>query len=103
MVIVATFETMDDAEPLQQRLQQLGIPAEIHHESKLQTFWMSHEHAVVRVKVRNEDMGNVKILLNDWDHSEGVDVLEKACRWPNCNSHRVRFPQYTRKFITPGI
>jgi hypothetical protein len=101
MVTVATFETEMDAEPVKERLERSGIHAEVQHESKLQTFWMSHDHANVKVKVDDDEMDVAKHLLKEWDEKEGV--LSHAIRCPECGSSRVQYPQYTRKFILPGF
>jgi transposase-like protein len=37
--------------------------------------------------------------MDEWDKRE--QVLREAIRCPECNSPRVEYPQYTRKFITP--
>src|SRR5689334_633076 len=63
MVTVATFETETDAEPVKERLEKAGLHAEIQYESPLQTFWMSHDHANVKLKVDNEEMGTARHLL----------------------------------------
>jgi len=101
MVTVATFETEADAEPLQERLEKAGIHAEVQHESKLQTFWMSHEHASIKLKVDNDNLGAARHLVKEWDEKD--HVLDHAVRCPDCGSSRVQYPQYTRKFITAGI
>jgi hypothetical protein len=101
MVTVATFETEADAEPVKDRLERAGVHAEVQHESKLQTFWMSHEHASVKVRVPNDDLDEATTLLKKWDSQDAV--LSHAIKCPECGSSRVQYPQYTRKFILPGL
>ena len=101
-VLLATFNELGSAQQLQRRLQQAGIPAVIHDESKVQRFWfMSDPLAAIHVEVQQPDFFKAAKLIAEWDGAEGV--LNKAVRCPACRSCRVEFPQLTRKFVTPSL
>ena len=102
MVTEATFNEVEDAEPLQKRLEAAGIRAEIQDERKLQKYWfMSDALAGVHLRVDRSQFEEASRLLREWDASEGV--LKHAILCPACNSSRVEFPQFTRKFVSPGF
>src|SRR5207247_6872307 len=102
MVTEATFNEPEDAEPLKQRLEAAGIHAEIKDERKLQKYWfMSDPLAGVHLRVDREQFEMAGQLLRQWDASEGV--LKHAIHCPACGSSRVEFPQFTRKFVSPGL
>jgi hypothetical protein len=99
---LATFNHLDKAEALQKRLEQAGINAVIHDESRLQRFgFMTDPIAARKVAVEPKDFEGAKRLLNDWDKAEGL--LRDAVRCPQCKSSRIEYPQFTRKFITPMV
>jgi hypothetical protein len=102
MVTEVTFNTPEDAEPLKKRLESAGIRAEIHDERKLQKYWfMSEPLAGVHLRVDRSQYESASRLLHDWDAAEGA--LKDAVHCPACNSSRVEFPQFTRKFVSPGF
>lgn len=99
---VATFDRIEPAESLKQRLEQAGIHAIVHDETRLQRFgFLTKPAATKRVEVDQADFDRARQQLSEWDKIDGV--LREAIRCPQCNSPRVEFPQYTRKFITPWL
>lgn len=102
MVTELTFNEPEEAAPLQARLAAAGIRAEIHDERKRQRFlFMADPLAGVHLRVRRDQLETAHKLIHDWDASEGV--LKAALRCPGCGSSRLEFPQFTRKFVSPGI
>jgi hypothetical protein len=100
--ILATFDRLEPAETLKSRLEQSGIHAVVHDESRLQRFgFMTKPAATKKVEVPCDDLSKAKTLLDAWDRSDGV--LKHAIRCPQCNSPRVEYPQFTRKFIVPIV
>jgi hypothetical protein len=101
-VPLATFNELEPAQTLQQRLQQAGIPATIHDESKLERFaFMSRPLAAIHVEVPQPQYLEARQLIGIWDTEQGA--LSRAVRCPDCHSSRVEFPQLTRKFLTPAL
>jgi len=102
MVTEATFNELEQAQTLKQRLEAAGLRAEIHDERKLQRFWfMSENFAGVHLRVDKRDYAAAKKLLEEWDAREGI--LRTAVHCPSCQSLRVEYPQFTRKFVSPTI
>jgi hypothetical protein len=101
-VAVSTFNKPEEAEPLKQRLEQAGVPAQIYDERKVQQyFFLSEPLAGIRVRVDKEDYHRVKSLLAGWDGTDGV--LREAVHCPDCRSTRVEFPQFTRQFLSTSF
>ena len=101
-VPLATFNELEPAQTLQQRLQQAGIPATIHDESKLERFWfMSAPLAAIHIEVAQPQYLEARQLIALWDTEQGM--LQNAVRCPDCRSSRIEFPQVTRKFMTPAL
>ena len=99
---LATFNYLDQAQVLKERLEKAGVHAVIHDESKLQRFgFMTDPMAAKKVAVEPKDFEPAKRLLNDWDKADGL--LRDAVRCPQCKSSRIEYPQFTRKFITPMV
>ena len=102
MVTEATFNKPEEAEPLKKRLEAAGIRADIQDERKLQKYWfMSDTLAGVHLRVDRSQYENASQLLREWDASDGV--LKNAVHCPACSSSRVEYPQFTRKFVSPGF
>ena len=102
MVTVATFNELQQAEPLKPRLDRAGIKAEIHDERNLQRYWfLSETLAGIRLRVEKHDYERAKQLLADWDRTDGA--LREAVHCPECGSSRVEYPQFTRKFVSPSL
>ena len=101
-ITIATFNQVEPARPLQQRLENAGIHAVIRDESKLQNFVFESESlAGVRVAVSELDAERAGRLLAEWDAAD--HLLEQAVVCPECKSPQVEFPQITRKFLTPAL
>lgn len=101
-VNVASFNELDDAEVVKQRLEKAGIHAEVYDESKLQRFWfLSEPFAGKKVRVSERDFDKAKEALDVLDAKE--DVLNHAVRCPECGSPRVEYPAATKKFIGPTL
>jgi hypothetical protein len=101
-VTVLTFNDVEQAEPLKQRLEQAGIPAAIYDERKLQKAYLSRAAlAGIRLRVDRKDFDRARVLLAEWHERDGV--LRDAVHCPDCGSSRVQFPQFTRKFVLPNF
>ena len=101
-ISVASFNEVDKAEALKCRLEEEGIKAEVYDESKWQKFWfLSKSLAGEKVRVDEKDFERAKEVLKGLDASE--DVLRDAVKCPECDSPRVEYPRFTRKFITPTL
>ncbi len=99
---VATLRNRATAEPLQRRLAQSGIEAEIHDELRLEKLWfVARKAAGVRLEVPAGQGENAARLLLDWDAAE--DALRDAIRCPECKSLRVDYPQFTRKSLLTNL
>lgn len=100
-VTVATFNSVEHAEPLRDQLEKAGIHAEIHHDVMERLWFVAKPLANVRVKVEPPDYEKAMNLLKVWDTESGV--LRDAVRCPECGSSRVEYPQKTRKFFLPNV
>ena len=99
---VATFITRSAAEPLQRRLTEAGIQAEVHDELKLEKLWfVSKDRSGARLEVPSDQFERAYQLLLDWDAAAGA--LREAVRCPECKSLRVQYPQFTRKSFIPNL
>ncbi len=99
---VALFSNRAKAEPLQRRLVESGVAAEIHDELRLEKLWFVSKPACgVRLEVPADQFERAYQLLVDWDSAEGA--LRDAIRCPECKSLRVDYPQFTRKFLIPNL
>ncbi len=97
-ITVLTFNEVEHAQPLKERLEQAGIPAQIHDDRKLEKYYfMSPPLACIRVRVDRSQWQRARELLQEWDHKE--HLLEHAIHCPECGSSRVQFPQFSRKVI----
>src|SRR6267154_1963344 len=94
---IALFEGPAQAKPIQQRLMQVGIPAEVHNESRLAQLWyVSLRRAGARLEVSAKDAELARELLLEWD---GDQAVQSAIRCPECKSLRVDYPQFTQKSL----
>ena len=99
---VALFNDRARAEPVQKRLTESGIQAEIHDELRLEKLWfVSKPSAGVRIEVPANQFERTEQLLFDWDMAEGA--LREAIRCPECKSLRVDYPQFTRKSMLTNL
>src|SRR5438094_747926 len=101
-VTVATFNELEEAEPLRRRLEQAGIAAHIHDERRLQRFFfLCRPLAGVRLRVDKKDYTRAENLSHEWDKQSGD--LRDAIRCPECGSSRIEYPQFSRRFTWGGI
>src|SRR2546430_192825 len=101
-VVVAIFTDRAKAEPVQKRLAESGIQAEIHDELRLEKLWfVSRPAAGVRLEVPVSQFQRAAELLLGWDAAERA--LREAIRCPECKSLRVDYPQFTRKSFIPNL
>lgn len=101
-ISVATFNEIEPARELENRLNQAGVNATVHDESKLEHFWfMSEPFAAIHVEVDQPDYLRARQLIHDLHEHD--QVLDQAVRCPECGSSRVEFPQITRKFLMPVV
>jgi hypothetical protein len=102
MVTEATFNEPEEARPLCERLEAMGIHAEVKDERNLQKYWfMAEPLAGVHLRVDRHDYERAHQLLTNWDAADGA--LKHAIHCPECGSSRIEFPQFTRKFISPSF
>ncbi len=101
-ITVAIFNDRSRAEPLQHRLAEHGIRAEIHDELRLEKLWfVSKPGAGVRLEVPANEFEKCEKLLAEWDEKEGA--LRDAIRCPECKSFRVQFPQFAHRSVIPNV
>lgn len=101
MTTVAIFDKDEEAMPFKERLESKGIHAEVLHEPKTESYWMTHEHGDVQLKVDEGRLAEAKHLIDEWRDSGELNASPVKC--PECGSTRVQYPQYTRKFILPVV
>ena len=97
LINLASFNKLDKAEPLMERLKAAGVRAEIHDESPEQKTWFmtGEPKAHIRLRVNKEDFEAAQKLVLEWDRADGV--LKDAVRCPECGSARVEYPQFSRR------
>src|SRR4051812_2299857 len=101
-IAVAIFPNRAAAEPLQHRLVESGVQAEVHDELRLEKLWfVSKPQAGARLEVPAPQYERAHQLLLSWDAAEGA--LRRAIRCPECKSLRVDYPQFTRKSLLPNV
>jgi hypothetical protein len=99
-LLLASFNQLEPATALKERLEKAGIHAIVHDETLLQRFgFMTKPAAAEKVEVDEHDYVTASRLVQEWDKADGA--LRDAVRCPECQSTRVEYPQYTRKFVTP--
>src|SRR5581483_2315049 len=99
---VVLFKERAYAVPIQQRLIEAGIPAEIHDELGKEALWfVSKPEAGARLEVPSDQFERAEDLLLEWDASG--DVLRNAVRCPECRSLRVEYPQFTPRSMLTNL
>lgn len=102
MTTVATFSDLDKAEGVKNKLESMGVHAEVVDESKYQRFlFLSKPLAGEKVYVKEEDFEKARQALHIADEQE--HILQGEVRCPQCGSARIDYPQFTRKFITTTL
>lgn len=103
MVTIATFNESAKAKQLKQRLQQVGLHADIHNEAPLQKVgFMARPQANIKLMVEDDDFDRAQTLMNEWEASD-PEIAAAIVRCPQCNSSNLEYPQMTRKAITPAM
>src|SRR5262249_18549737 len=93
---VALFPERDEAGAIRQRLEQAGIPVNVHKGLGLARLWfISPSTASVRLEVPAERKEQARQLMQAWDTAEGA--LRRAIRCPECGSLRIDYPQFARR------
>jgi hypothetical protein len=99
---IALFKDCAKAEPIQHRLAEAGIAAEIHDELRLEKLWfVSKPDCGARIEVPANQFERAEQMLVEWDASEGA--LRDAIHCPECKSLRVDYPQFTRKSLLTNL
>jgi hypothetical protein len=99
---VAFFAWPAQAVPVCRSLNEAGIPAEIHKESRLANLWyVSTRDAGARLEVQAKDAERALHFLMESDAKE--DLLQCAIRCPECHSLRVDYPQFTLKSLFTNL
>ena len=103
MSAIPLVHFMDAAKgvPLQRRLADAGISAQVRDTLYLEKLWfISKREAGARLEVSSKEFERACELLLEWDKEE---ALEGAVRCPHCRSFRVEYPQFTRKSFIPNV
>jgi hypothetical protein len=99
---IALFNDCARAEPIQRRLVQAGIAAELHDELRFEKLWfVGKPDCGVRIEVPAGQFERAEQKLVEWDASEGA--LRDAIHCPECKSLRVYYPQFTRKSMLTNL
>ena len=99
---IALFSSRANAEPIRQRLAELGFDARIRKGLKMERLWfVSPESAGVGIEVPAHQFERVKQHLLDWDAACGT--LRDVVRCPECKSLRVEYPQFAHHSITTNV
>lgn len=99
---IALFSSWEHAQPIQQRLLQAGVVAELRAETALQRFWfVSRPAAGVSLEVVASQFEKAEKLLRAWDTTEGV--LAQAIHCPQCKSLHVDYPQFARNSVITNL
>jgi hypothetical protein len=99
---LVTFHDLRPALLLRERLEAAGIAAEINDESAMEKYWfMSEPLASVHLEVFEADYDKAAGMLREMTKAEGL--ISGAVQCPECDSTRVEYPQFSRKFFTPRL
>jgi hypothetical protein len=90
-ISIALFSRHSDADLIQRRLTDSGIPSQLA-DCKGMTG--------TRLEVPADQFERTYTLLQKWDTDAGI---AGAIRCPECNSFRVDYPQYTHKSALPNL
>jgi transposase-like protein len=100
-ITLATFDTPTQAESLKRRLEEEHISPLIHGGGILKHLWFVHRKAKVRLDVEETDFRKSQQLMRAWETRQGV--ARKVAHCPECQSSRIEYPQFTRKFFLPNL
>lgn len=99
---IALFNERAKAEPIQRRLVEAGITAEIHDELRLEKLWfVGKPECGLRIEVPANQFERAEQMLVEWDAKEGA--LREAIHCPECKSLRVDYPQFTRNSLLTNV
>jgi hypothetical protein len=99
---IALFSSREQARPIQQRLLEAGIIAELHEETALQRLWFVPKKAAgAHIDVAASQFERADKLLSAWDLAEGA--LAQAIHCPECKSLHVDYPQFARNSLITNI
>jgi hypothetical protein len=91
-ISIALFGRRSDADLIQRRLTDAGIPSQLHDCASIKG---------ARLEVPADQFERAYTLLQSWDKAESG--IQGAIRCPECNSLRIEFPQYTHKSTLPNL
>ena len=102
-VSVALFSERATAEPLRQRLEQAGIPAEIHDIHWQQRLWFVPKKTAgtYYLEVPRAQIERAEQFLLAWHATE--NALHDAIRCPECKSLRVDYPQVAHHSLLTNL
>lgn len=99
---LVTFHELKPALQLRDRLNSAGLGARINDESITEKYWfMSEPLAAIHVEVDELEYDRARGLLADLSQKEGR--ISGAVQCPECDSTRVEYPQFSRKFFIPRL
>jgi hypothetical protein len=102
-VPVALFSERAMAEPLQQRLSQAGIAAEIHDIHWQHRLWFIPKKSAgtYYLEVPRDQFERAELLLRAWHATE--NALHAAIRCPECKSLRIDYPQVAHHSLLTNV
>jgi hypothetical protein len=100
-VPLVTLNDCAKAAPIQRRLANAGIAAEIDDELLEKLWFVSKEESDARIDVPMDELERAQKLLFEWDASEGI--LREAIRCPECRSLQVHYPQFAHRSLIPNL
>jgi len=101
-VHLVTFHEMKPALLLRDRLVSSGVLAQINDESVTEKYWfMSEPLAAIHVEVDETDYDKAVEYLKEL--KQGGESPSGMVQCPECESARVEYPQFSRKFFTPRL
>ena len=72
-ITVAAYNSLSEAEPLQTRLKEAGIAADIHSESiSDKTLEFARINAGVRIEVPRADFEKALLIMHDWEVEKDI-------------------------------
>src|SRR5712671_3515432 len=98
---VVTLNNRAKAAPIQRRLANAGIAAEIDDELLEKLWFVSKEESDARIHVPMDQLESAQKLLLEWDAAEGI--LRDAIRCPECRSLQVHYPQFAHESLIPNL
>ncbi|HEX4708602.1 MAG TPA: DUF2007 domain-containing protein, partial [Candidatus Udaeobacter sp.] len=98
---VVTLNDRAKAAPIQRRLANAGIAAEIDNELLEKLWFVSKEESDARIHVPMDQLERAQKLLLEWDASEGI--LREAIHCPECQSLQVHYPQFAHRSLIPNL